>query len=265
MSGLTLTSDVRCDRRKLELTVEACLAARDAEIPKCAGCVVGARIASQFQPQHPRTKKALPISPTPKSPPPAAVSSPASAPAPVGSPIMKLPVIPDLVVTATTAPRRRFVEEPDLASEPLKLPTIPDLESPPQSPWPRATTWRLDDAEDCARTAGGRVESTAATPAMLKLLDELRKRGLLNMAMGIARQHAVTIEDMFERRKGSAGRARAEFCLALRHGHQKSWAEIGGLLQRDHSTILSMVRSLPAGSWEQLEPKIRHLLGDPTP
>ncbi len=71
---------------------------------------------------------------------------------------------------------------------------------------------------------------------------QLKARDLLDWALGVAKKHHVTLEEIPSRdRRKSVVAARSEFCEGL-HARGLSWPQIGSLLNRDHTTAIAYVR-----------------------
>jgi chromosomal replication initiation ATPase DnaA len=76
-----------------------------------------------------------------------------------------------------------------------------------------------------------------------QLAATLEARGLIDLARGIAADHCVTVGDLIGDQSCATNmRARREFVRVLRLEHRLSYPEIGALLDRDHSTIMAMMR-----------------------
>lgn len=78
---------------------------------------------------------------------------------------------------------------------------------------------------------------------LAELRDNLEARGLLAAAEAIARDHHVTVDEMLGRlRTPHVHRARVAFVFALKARGLSSTA-IGRLVDRDHTSVLSMLGS----------------------
>ena len=72
------------------------------------------------------------------------------------------------------------------------------------------------------------------------ILDALQSRGLLPLVEQVCRQRGVTLPELCSRaRTQNVARTRHEIWWRIRHlsDRQYSYAEIGSLFARDHSTI----------------------------
>lgn len=76
----------------------------------------------------------------------------------------------------------------------------------------------------------------------MTITDELRKRGLYDVAEDIARESHLTVGDMFACRYAPGPEARRKFYAYLR---ALGWGYpmIGKLVGRDHSTVMAALRA----------------------
>lgn len=76
-----------------------------------------------------------------------------------------------------------------------------------------------------------------------EVLEDLTTWSLDDVATAVAQAHGVPLRELLGRRRhASVARARAALYTALR-GHGMSYPEIGRLLRRDHTTVMSVVRN----------------------
>ena len=80
------------------------------------------------------------------------------------------------------------------------------------------------------------------------ILEALRERDLLDLLDSVCRPNGVTREEVCGRRRTRRiARARRELWLRLRRELRMSYGEIAELFGRNHSTVLTGVRSLERG------------------
>jgi chromosomal replication initiation ATPase DnaA len=93
---------------------------------------------------------------------------------------------------------------------------------------------------------------------MLRWIEErLQPRGLVKLADACAKKHRVRIEDIFSRtRTPAVVNARRLFATALHLNSEMSYMEIGRLLDRDHTTVIAMVRKTTLAEVEEIDAPI---------
>jgi hypothetical protein len=101
---------------------------------------------------------------------------------------------------------------------------------------------RVVDAEFIERDEGeGRIKM---------LVRRLRQRKLYEFVESVAERYGVTVDMIMSRdRHSSVAAARHAVCYALRYDlpdRELSYPEIGRILDRDHSTVMSSVKTFAA-------------------
>lgn len=74
-------------------------------------------------------------------------------------------------------------------------------------------------------------------------IDNLRLRGLLHVAVQVANRYHLTVDELLEDKESPAPAARAELYTFL-HPIYQSTTRVARLFGRDHTTIISAMRSL---------------------